>query len=144
KNPAMVFDGAHADHVEVLPGRAGVAVPAVVGDVDENFGSLLGVLANLIGKDGLVADKGAVSMAAGGEDSAMNAWIEGAYFVEKTLGEEEELFERDVLAERNEMHLVIATRELPLRRNKGGGVIHVVAARISGSSIDAYVANDDG
>ena len=42
KNPAVVFDGAHTDHVEVLPGGAGVAVPAVVGDVDEDVGPLLG------------------------------------------------------------------------------------------------------
>src|ERR1700757_2024263 len=36
QNPPMIFDGAHADHVEVLPGCAGVAVPAIVGDVDED------------------------------------------------------------------------------------------------------------
>ena len=124
--------------------RAGVAVPSVVGDVDEHFGSLLGVLAHLVGEDGLVTDEGAVGVTAGGEDGAMSARIKRAYFVEKAPRKEEELLEGNVLAERNEMHLVIAARELSLRRNKGGRVIHVVAARISRSSIDAYVAHDDG
>ena len=61
KDPAVVFDGAHADHVEVLPGGAGVAVPAVVGDVDEDVARLaVGELADLVAEDGLVADKDAV------------------------------------------------------------------------------------
>ena len=30
ENPAVIFNGAHAGHVEVLPGGAGVAVPGVV------------------------------------------------------------------------------------------------------------------
>jgi len=34
EDPAAVFYSAHAGHVEVLPGGAGVSVPAVVGDVD--------------------------------------------------------------------------------------------------------------
>ena len=41
KDPAVIFDGAHANHVEVLPGGAGVAVPAVVGDVDQDIGAFL-------------------------------------------------------------------------------------------------------
>ncbi len=63
ENPAVVFDGAHANHVQVLPWGAGVAVPAVVGDVDQNFSAQLGELADLVAEDGLVADEGSVGVA---------------------------------------------------------------------------------
>ena len=62
ENPATIFDGAHADHVEVLPWSAGVAVPGVVADVDEDFGAELGEVADFVGKHGLVADEDAVAM----------------------------------------------------------------------------------
>ena len=71
QQPAAVFDGAHAGYVEVLPGGAGVAVPSVVADVDENFGAELGEVANLIGKDSFVADEDAVAMAVEAEDFAL-------------------------------------------------------------------------
>ena len=83
KDPAVIFDGAHADHVEVLPCGAGVAVPAVVGDVDEDVGALLGELADLVAEDGLVADEDAVGVAAGGEDGALLAGFEEPDFVEE-------------------------------------------------------------
>ncbi len=63
EKPAAVLDGAHAGYVEVLPGGAGVAVPAVVADVDEDFGTELSEVANLVGEDGFVADEDAVMMA---------------------------------------------------------------------------------
>jgi hypothetical protein len=34
QNPAAIFDRAHPRHIQMLPGSAGVAVPAVVTDVD--------------------------------------------------------------------------------------------------------------
>ena len=46
KNPAVIFNGTHTNHIEVLPGGAGVAVPAIVGDVDQDIGSLLRELAD--------------------------------------------------------------------------------------------------
>ena len=63
QKPAAIFDGAHASHVEVLPGGAGVAVPAVVADVDQNFSAELGEVADLVGEDRFVADEDAVAMA---------------------------------------------------------------------------------
>src|SRR5665213_2317306 len=73
KDPAVVFDGAHADHVEVLPGSAGVAVPAIVGDVDEDVCALQNKETHLVRKGGLVADEGAVVVAIVGEDGAVGA-----------------------------------------------------------------------
>jgi hypothetical protein len=46
----------------VLPWGAGVAVPAVVADVDQHLGAQAGELAHLVGKDGLVADEDSVAM----------------------------------------------------------------------------------
>ena len=71
QNPAAVFDGPHARHVQVLPGRAGVAVPAVVADVDQHLGAQLRELAHLVGKDRLVADEDAVAMAVEAKDLAL-------------------------------------------------------------------------
>ena len=67
QDPAMVFDGAHAHHIQVLPGCAGVSIPAVVGNIDENVRAQIFELTNLISEDGFVADEGAVGMAAGFE-----------------------------------------------------------------------------
>ena len=144
EDPAVIFDGAHADHVEVLPRGAGVAVPAVVGDVNEDFGTLFGEFANLVAKDGLVADEGSVGVAARGEDDSVLAGIEGARFVEQTLCEEEKFLERDVLAEGDEVHLVVAGYEFPLRADEGGGVEEVVAAWVVSGAVSADVACDDG
>src|SRR5207302_6913614 len=98
ENPAVIFDGAHANHVEVLPCGAGVAVPAVIGDVDQDIGALLGEMADFVAEDGFVADEGSVGVAACGEDGALLAGFEETYFVEETLREEEELFVGNVLA----------------------------------------------
>ena len=76
KNPAAIFDGTHARHVEMLPGRAGIAVPGVVADVDENFGAELGEVADFVGEDCFVADEDAVAMAVKAEDFSLIAAIE--------------------------------------------------------------------
>src|SRR5258705_10940445 len=107
KDPAVIFDGTHANHVQVLPGGAGVAVPAVVGDVDQDIGSLLGEMADLVAEDGFVAYEDSVGVAACFEDGALLAGFEETYFVQQTPGEEEELFVGNVLAEGDEMHLVV-------------------------------------
>ena len=71
QKPAAVFDGAHAGHVQVLPGRAGVAVPAIVADVDEDLGAELREVADFVGEDGLVTDEDAVAVAVEAEDLAV-------------------------------------------------------------------------
>ncbi len=62
QNPAAVFDGPHARHVQVLPGSAGVAVPAIVADVHQHLGAQLRKLPHLVGKDRLIADENPVAM----------------------------------------------------------------------------------
>ena len=54
-------------------------------------------MAHLVAEDGLVADEGAVGVAACVEDSALLAGFEGADLVEEIFGEKEEVFERAAL-----------------------------------------------
>ncbi len=92
QNPAAVFDGPHARHVQVLPGRAGVAVPAVVADVDEHLGAEPRELADLVGKDRFVADEDAVAMATfRAEDLALVAAIEPRDFAGELARKEQQI-----------------------------------------------------
>ena len=50
QQPAIVFDGTHAGLVQVLGPCAGVAVPAVVGNIDEDLGAVGGKLTDFSGK----------------------------------------------------------------------------------------------
>src|SRR5579871_1719700 len=111
----MVFDSTHPHHIKVLPGCARVAIPSIIGDIDQHLGPHLRKLAHLIGKDGLVADESSIGMAIGGEDGTLLAGIEEANLGEETLGEEEEVLIGDVLAKWDEMHLVVTANELALR-----------------------------
>lgn len=144
KNPAMVLDSPHADHVEMLPGSAGIAIPAIVGDVDEHLRSLLNILANLVGKDGFITDESPIGMAVRGEDDTVSAGIEGAYFVEQTLCKEKEALEGNVLAKRNQVHLVVASSKISVRRDKRCGVEKFVSTGICIAAVDTDVADDNG
>ena len=62
QQPAAVLDGPHARHVQVLPGGAGVAVPAVVADIHQHLGAIGGKMAHFVSKHGFVADENAVAM----------------------------------------------------------------------------------
>src|SRR5580698_1175394 len=113
QQPAPVLDGAHAGHVQVLPGRAGVAIPAVVAQVHKDVGAELGELPHLVGKDRLIADEHSVAMgiavrAPEQENPARLAWREPRDFAGELVREEEQLRERHVLAEGNEVHFVVA------------------------------------
>src|SRR5580704_5332263 len=57
QQPTVIFDGAHASHVEVLPRCTALAIPSVVGDVHEKLSAIGGQVADLIGKDRFVADE---------------------------------------------------------------------------------------
>ena len=54
---ASALDGAHLHHAEELEGRRAEAVPGVIGDVDEQVGVALGVVAGDLGEDRVVADE---------------------------------------------------------------------------------------
>src|SRR5260221_14586707 len=88
QHPPMVLNGPHPHHVQVLPGRAGIAIPPVIGDIDQHLRSLLYELPHLIAEDRLITDKGAVGMAASRKDGSLLSGIKGAYLVEQVLRKE--------------------------------------------------------
>jgi hypothetical protein len=108
KYPAVIFDGAHADHVEVLPWCTGVAIPAVVGDIDEYLRVIFHELADLVAEDGFVTDEDTIGVAIAMEDGAVGAAVHIAGPGGKLLREEEEVFEGNVLTPWNKVDLVIA------------------------------------
>ena len=140
----MALDGAHADHVQVLPCGAGVAVPAVVGDIDEHIGSLLGEMADFVAEDRFVADEDTVGVTARREDGLVGARLEGAYFVEEIFCEEEEIFEGDVLAKGNEMHLVVVADEGAVSVDEGGAIVRDVTRLGGRVRLEAGVTGNDG
>src|ERR1035437_5420831 len=108
KNPAAILNGAHARHVQVLPGSAGVSVPGVVADVDQHLGAEAGELADLVGKDRFITDEDSVAVTVQEKDLALLAAIEPGDFSGEFAGEEKQLLERNILTERNEVNLVVA------------------------------------
>src|SRR5690349_19981028 len=57
EQPAAVLDGSHTCHIQVLPRSAIPSIPSVVGDVDEQFRSVLREAKHLIRKDRFVTDE---------------------------------------------------------------------------------------
>src|SRR5450755_4028337 len=73
QQPAFIFDGPHAGLLQVLGVGAAVAVPAVIGNIDEDLRAVGGELADFVGKNGFVADEHAELVAAGIERLARAA-----------------------------------------------------------------------
>src|SRR3984957_6171917 len=137
QDPAAILDGAHAGHIEVLPGGAGVAVPAVVADVDENFCAERGELANFVGEDGFIADEDAVAVmlavrAGEKKDFVHVAASELGDAAGEFLGEEEELLEWNVFAEGDQVDFVVAANGGAIGGKDQGGVVVVAKALIGG------------
>ena len=73
QQPTIIFYGSHPAHIQVLPGRAGIAIPAVVGDVNQNVRAQVDELTYFIGKDRFIADKNPVVMTIRGKyDAALS------------------------------------------------------------------------
>jgi len=122
EKPAPVFNSAHANHVEVLPWSAGIAIPGVVTDVDEDFCAELSEVAYFIRKDCFVADEDAIAMAVEAEGGAIGSAAERGDFAGELVREGEVLLERDVFAEGNEVDLVVSADAVAVLRNDDGGV----------------------
>src|SRR5438034_997148 len=57
QKPAVVLNGPHSRHVQVLAEGAVLSVPSVIGDVNEHLRAIHGELPDLIGEDGFITDK---------------------------------------------------------------------------------------
>src|SRR3984885_5869053 len=107
QQPAAIFDRTHARHVERLPRRAGVAVPAVVRDVDQHPGALLYEQPYLIAENLFVTDEDTKAVAIGGEDHAPPSMGHVAGRLGQVFGKGKKSLIRYVLSPRDQVNLVV-------------------------------------
>src|SRR3989442_11397213 len=97
----------------LFPGAA-VAIPAVVGQVDNRLGAALHILTHFIWKNRLIADKNAKRLPACIQRFAGVSPSEVSDLVRQHVHEWKETFERNVFAKGHEMCLVIARRQVAI------------------------------
>jgi len=107
----------------VLPGSAGVAVPAIVREVDQHLRAETGKLANLVGEDRLIAEEDAVAMAIEAEDLALGSAAHLANVAGEGAGKGEQFMEGHILAEGNEVDFVVAAQGCAVRVDDQRGVV---------------------
>src|SRR6185312_14259547 len=90
-----------------------LAIPSIVGDIDQDLGAVGNELAYFIRKDRFITNDHSEFGAAEIEDAALRAAREVSHFTSQLAGEEEKLFERHVFAEGDQMNLVIAPDSVP-------------------------------
>ncbi len=114
QQPPPVLNRSHPRHVQVLPRSTGVAIPGVIADVDQHLSAILRELPHLIRKNRLVADEDAVAahravLVLDAKDRVIGTAIEPRDAPGKLLREEQQLLKRNILAERNQVNLVVAS-----------------------------------
>src|SRR5581483_570549 len=93
---------------------AAVAVPAVIGDVDQHLRSVAGELANFIREDGFIADENSEFDTTSVQGFARGACVEITDFFCQAAGKREHLLKRQILAEGDEMYLVVTRNPISL------------------------------
>src|SRR5579875_1206370 len=86
-------------------------------------------LADLIAKDGFIADKNAVTVSVLAKEASLFARDQGQ-LIQQVTCEKEELFVRGVLTEGDEVHLVVAPGITPVREKEAGRDKLIEAARL--------------
>src|ERR1700761_4814107 len=130
KQPAAIFNGAHSRYVERLPGRTRVAIPAIIGNIDQHFRSVFREQAYFVAENFLVADEDTKAMAASRKDHAPPAVGHVASLLGQVPGEGEKVLIRDVLSPGNEVDLVVTTGHRAISAHEECGVVHVVAGPV--------------
>ena len=118
----MVLHGPHARHLQVLPGRAGLAIPQIVRDIDEHLGAVGGELAHLAGKDRFITDEDARAGAVQVKDLALSAAGKVTHFAGKLGGKKQQILQGYVFAERNKVDFVITAGNVAARVHQQRGV----------------------
>src|SRR5579872_7492225 len=124
QQPAVIFDGSHARLFEMLRVGAAVAVPAVVRNIYQHLRSIPNKLANFIRKNGFVADEHAEFCTARIQRLSRRASGKISDFLGQASRKREHLSERNVLAERHQMNLVITRGPFASGAYKPGRVKH--------------------
>src|SRR5665213_3591936 len=122
--PAIVFNGAHPGHIQVLPGSAGIAIPAIIGNINQNVRALLYKRAYCVGENRLVPYEHSVAMTVRRKYHPVFSRCHMAHLVRQRSCKGQQLWERRVFAKRDQMHLVVATNKHSIWGNKCGGVKH--------------------
>src|SRR5207237_4730628 len=102
-----VFHRAHARQIQQLAGRAVLAIPAIIRNIDEHLRSVGGELAHLIRKNFFVANKSPQHPAAALKNAALFPWDEVADVARKFIGKSKKPLEWNIFAEGHEMHFVV-------------------------------------
>ena len=118
QQPAAILDRAHARHIERLPGRAGIAVPAVIRDVDQHLGAALHEQPYLIAKYFFVADEDTEAVTVGRKDDPPPSMGHVAGLLGQVLGEGKEVFIGYVLSPRHQVDLVVAAGDCAVLTHK--------------------------
>src|SRR5438105_11945711 len=108
QHPPVVLDGAHTGHIQVLARSSAFAVPTVIGDVHQHFGSALREETDLLGKDRFVTDEYSHLVAIEIEDCPLSARSEIPNVLSDLASKGKETLEGHIFAERHQMDLVVA------------------------------------
>ena len=73
QQPAMVLHRSHPGLIQMLPTCAGVPIPSIVRDVDEDLSPMQRKLPHLMRKDRLIADEHAIAVLANIQRHALTA-----------------------------------------------------------------------
>ena len=120
-----------------------VAVPSVVGDIDEHFCAVKRELPYLVGEDRLVTDEDSDLHVPGIEWHATAAASEGTDLAGERLGEGDEILEWNEFAERYQMDFVVARDPLPAGCDQRSRVEDVRRPIAIASVINAHRPGDD-
>src|SRR5579872_6176179 len=137
----MVFNRAHAGHIEMLAGSGETAKPSVIGDVHQHLGAIVGKVPYLVAEYRFVADEGAELVSADIKDLALGSTGKVANIARELVCEPEEILIWDILSPGHEVNLIVPRREVTLRRHQTGGVEHVVAVRLA-SGNETYISKN--
>src|SRR3954462_14968001 len=101
----------------MLQRRTRLSKPAVVRDIHQQPGPLLGEHANLIRKNGLVTDERSQLVAVHRKYQPLGTGNKITNFFGQLLGEAEHVLERNILSERNQVDFVVTCNQSSGRGN---------------------------
>ena len=102
---------------------AAVTIPAVIGNVHKNLRALLHGLADLIWKDGFVANENSELCISSLQGHAGSATRKVAYIIGESSSKEEQPAKRNIFSERDKMNFVIARDQVRLRIKQRARVV---------------------
>jgi len=132
---APVFHGPEYGHGEMLIGRAALAVPGIVGDVDQQVRAVFRRRAGQFRKDDFIADEGADLHRILSHDIPFSAGMEVPHLGDQFLDKGQKPFQGHVFPERHQMALAVALR------NAGAGI--AVTNGSDGTSVFDHDDEDD-